>query len=46
MTDLIGKSNKAISTTIALIGMIPLLVVELGVEYFMKSGTTEVSVSI
>jgi phosphate transport system substrate-binding protein len=40
---LIGKSNKAISSTIALVGMIALLVVGLGVGYFMNSGTTDVS---
>jgi phosphate transport system substrate-binding protein len=40
---LIGKSNKAISTTIALVGMIALLVVGLGIGYFMNSGTTDVS---
>jgi phosphate transport system substrate-binding protein len=41
--DLIGKSNKGISTMIALIGMIALLVVGLGVGYVLNSGTTETS---
>jgi len=38
--DLIGKSNKGISTMIALIGMIALLVVGLGIGYVLNSGTT------
>jgi phosphate transport system substrate-binding protein len=38
---LIGKSNKGISTMIALIGMIALLVVGLGIGYVLNSGTTE-----
>jgi phosphate transport system substrate-binding protein len=39
--DLIGKSNKGISTMIALVGMIALLVVGLGIGYVLNSGTTE-----
>jgi phosphate transport system substrate-binding protein len=38
--DLSGKSNKGISTMIALIGMIALLIVGLGIGYYMNSGTT------
>jgi phosphate transport system substrate-binding protein len=36
---LIGKSNKGISTMIALVGMIALLIVGLGVGYMLNSGT-------
>ena len=39
--DLIQKSNKAISTTIALIGMIALLLVGIGIGYVLNPGTTE-----
>jgi phosphate transport system substrate-binding protein len=39
--ELIAKSNKGISTMIALIGMIALLIVGLGVGYYLNSGTTE-----
>ncbi|PVX26016.1 MAG: phosphate-binding protein [Candidatus Bathyarchaeum sp.] len=39
--DLIGKSNKGISTTFALVGMIALLVIGLGIGYYMNSGTTQ-----
>jgi len=38
---LIGKSNKGISTLIALVGMIALLVVGLGIGYVLNSGTIE-----
>jgi phosphate transport system substrate-binding protein len=38
---LIGKSNKGISTMIALIGMIALLIVGLGIGYVLNSGQTE-----
>jgi phosphate transport system substrate-binding protein len=41
--DLIEKSNKGISTMIALIGMIALLVIGLGIGYYLNSGTTETS---
>jgi phosphate transport system substrate-binding protein len=41
--DLIGKSNKGISTTIALIGMVALLVVGIGIGYVMNSGQTGTS---
>jgi ABC-type phosphate transport system substrate-binding protein len=41
--DLIGKSNKGISTMIALIGMIALLIVGLGIGYVLNSGQTETS---
>jgi phosphate transport system substrate-binding protein len=37
---LIGKSNKGISTIIALIGMVALLVIGLGIGYMMNSGQT------
>ena len=37
---MIGKSNKGISTTIALIGMVALLVIGLGIGYMMNSGQT------
>ncbi|PVX23623.1 MAG: hypothetical protein CW691_10135 [Candidatus Bathyarchaeum sp.] len=39
--ELISKSNKGISTMIALIAMIALLVVGLGIGYTLNSGTTE-----
>jgi len=39
--DLIQKSNKAISTTIALVGMIALLIIGLGIGYLLNPGTTE-----
>ena len=39
MKDLIGKSNEGISTIIALIGMITLLIVGLGIGYVLNSGT-------
>jgi len=39
--DLVRKSNKGISTMIALIGMIALLVIGLGIGYVLNSGTTE-----
>jgi phosphate transport system substrate-binding protein len=35
------KSNKGISTMIALVGMIALLIVGLGIGYMLNSGTTE-----
>jgi phosphate transport system substrate-binding protein len=38
---LVRKSNKGISTMIALIGMIALLIVGLGIGYYLNSGTTE-----
>jgi hypothetical protein len=41
--DLIRKSNKGISIMIALIGMIALLVVGLGIGYYLNSGTTGTS---
>jgi phosphate transport system substrate-binding protein len=41
--DLIGKSNKGISTMIALVGMIALLLVGLGIGYVLNSGTAETS---
>jgi phosphate transport system substrate-binding protein len=41
--DLIRKSNKGISTMIALIGMIALLVVGLGIGYTLNSGTPATS---
>lgn len=37
---MIGKSNKGISTMIALVAMIALLVVGIGVGYVLNSGTT------
>ena len=37
---MIGKSNKGISTIIALIGMVALLVIGLGIGYMMNSGQT------
>jgi phosphate transport system substrate-binding protein len=43
VNDLIAKSNKGISTMIALIGMIGILVVGLGIGYVLNSGTTDVS---
>jgi FlaG/FlaF family flagellin (archaellin) len=42
--ELIGKSNKGISTIIALVGMIALVVVGLGNGYVLNSGTTGTSV--
>lgn len=41
---MVEKSNKAISTMIALIGMVGLLVVGLGVGYVLNSGQTGTSV--
>ncbi|MCW4015893.1 MAG: phosphate ABC transporter substrate-binding protein [Candidatus Bathyarchaeota archaeon] len=40
---MIGKSNKGISTTIALLGMIALLVVGLGIGSVLNSGSSETS---
>jgi phosphate transport system substrate-binding protein len=39
VNDLIGKSNKGISTMIALVGMVALLVVGLGIGYLIFSGS-------
>lgn len=41
--DLIEKSNKGISTMIALVGMIALLIVGLGIGYYMNTGQTVTS---
>ena len=40
VNDLIEKSNKGVSTMIALIGMIGLLIVGVGIGYFLNSGQT------
>ncbi len=40
---MIGKSNKGISTMIAVIGMVALLAVGIGVGYVLNSGSTESS---
>jgi len=41
--ELVRKSNKGISTMLALIGMIALLVIGLGIGYVLNSGTTGTS---
>ena len=44
MKELIGRSNKGISTIIALVEMIALVVVGLENRYVLNSGTTGTSV--
>ena len=41
--DLVRKSNKGISTMIAIIGMIALLVIGLATGYYLNSGQTGTS---